>query len=211
MAFVGSQTSVTPNMSANAVRLVCYLSWVMSLGNLGSVAFISVNALAIQSDITFDISNARFVFLRVLIGSLFALMIALPLSVEDFFQFCHYIGTITLTEESPPGTVTSSPTPTVRATQIAMLLLPFVLGFSTSLVLMIMNRIVETANSLLGINGAREANAQPKIERQPHKIAPRQHDSRSPNGVTEKSPQPAGPRRRGNANDANAHPRPSGA
>jgi hypothetical protein len=213
MAFLGSSTSASPEMSVNAVRLLCYLSWVMSLGSLGSVAFISVNALAIQSDVTFDISNARFVFLRVLITSLFALMIALPLSVEDFFQFCHYIGTITLTEELHPETTATSPSssPTVRATQIAMLLLPFVLGFSTSLVLMIMNRIVETVNSLLGINGAQKASAQPKIERQPHKIAPRRRDNRSPNGVTGKSLQPAGPRRRGNAHDANAHPRPSGA
>jgi hypothetical protein len=153
MGLLGSNTSIDADTSANAVRLLCYLVWLMSLGSLGSIAFISVNALAIQSDATFDISNARFVFLRILIGALFALMIALPLSLQDFVQFCDFIRSSALAGHhigvEPKQIETTSSV--VTATQIAMLLLPFVLGFSTSLVLMILNRMVGAVQSLLGI------------------------------------------------------------
>jgi hypothetical protein len=111
-----------------------YLFWLMSLGAIGSIAFIGMNALAVQQDITFDLLNSRLIYLRVALGALFSLILTLPYGSSGFFNFIlSLLGKAHLTS----------------AEQL-LLVIPFLLGFSTSLVIMILNRLLEAAQSFFG-------------------------------------------------------------
>lgn len=123
-----------------------YLCWLISLGGLGSIAFIGMNALSVQSDITFDISNRRLMTLRIILGSLFGLVLALPFGYDDFKTFTGTIGGFV-----PPVAQGQSPAGELSK-QAVMLLLPFVLGFSTTLVIMILNQFVSAIQTFFGRN-----------------------------------------------------------
>lgn len=127
-----------------------YLVWLLCLGAIGSVAFIGMNALAVQQDITFDLTNARLMSLRIVLGALFALVLALPFGYDSFLAFCELIGTGPRGTNIPgPGGERTSMYATITE-QAIMLLLPFVLGFSTSLVILILNRMVEAIQVFFG-------------------------------------------------------------
>lgn len=115
-----------------------YAIWVMSLGAIGAVAFVGMNALSLQADITFDLTNNRLVILRIVLGALFALVITLPFGFGSFVGFCQAIVL---------GKLDSN---VQLSTQAIMLLLPFILGFSTSLVIMIMNRLLDAIQAFFG-------------------------------------------------------------
>src|SRR5215510_4179294 len=68
-----------------------YLSWLMSIGAIGSVAFIGMNALSVQQDITFDLTNTRLMLLRITLGALFGLVLTLPFGFDSFVQFCENV------------------------------------------------------------------------------------------------------------------------
>jgi hypothetical protein len=137
-------------------QLLCYLAWLMLLGAIGSVAFVGMNALSVQQDITFDLNNRRLMILRIALGALFALVLTLPFGLDGFTQFISGIRMNT-----PSGEIASSKGITTKA---VLLLLPFVLGFSTSLVIMILNRLVEAVQAFFGKTGTNElgqANSRP--------------------------------------------------
>lgn len=114
-----------------------YLVWLMSLGGIGSVAFIGMNAISAQQDITFDLTNSTLMRLRIVLGALFGLVLTLPFGFEAFVQYIAGVGSgATLPHQAPA--------------QAILLLLPFVLGFSTSLVIMILNRLVDAAQAFFG-------------------------------------------------------------
>jgi hypothetical protein len=111
--------------SAGPIQLLCYLGWLIFLGAIGSVAFIGMNALSVQQDITFDLTNRRLMILRIALGSLFGLVLTLPFGVDRFKDFILGITGVVKSIPADPGkTVTN---------QALLLLLPFILGFSTSL------------------------------------------------------------------------------
>jgi hypothetical protein len=78
--FLGTQTKIIFFQSprAEAVEfatqniLLFYALWLFSLGALGAIAFIAMNALAIQQDITFDLANSRLEILRIVLGGYLA-------------------------------------------------------------------------------------------------------------------------------------------
>jgi len=119
-----------------AVDLLVFLSflgWVAALGGIGSIAFIGMNALAVQDDATFDITNEKLIGLRVILGALFGVVMPLPFVFPAFIDFVH------------------NSNPNVQLAQNALLLfLPFILGFSTTLVIMILNQCVEAIQSFFG-------------------------------------------------------------
>jgi hypothetical protein len=115
-----------------------FIAWVGSLGAIGAVAFIGMNALSVQDDATFDFSNNRLLVLRIVLGGLFGIVLTLPFGFESFIQF---IGSLVNGKGVAPGGI---------GLQSTMLLLPFVLGFSTSLVIMILNQFVEAIQSFFG-------------------------------------------------------------
>jgi hypothetical protein len=123
-----------------------YLAWLMSLGAIGSVAFIGMNALSVQQDITFDLTNTRLMVLRIALGALFGLVLTLPFGFDGFVRFCVsiVIPSDRLLRESGVSVTTET----------MLLLLPFILGFSTSLVIMILNQLVEAVQAFFGRRGS---------------------------------------------------------
>ena len=142
-------------MRARVLALPFYLVWLMSLGAIGSIAFVGMNALSVQQDVTFDLGNHRLMALRISLGALFGLVLALPFGFNDFIQFLS--GIIQGKQETTAG-ASDSHVLTIRA---LMLLLPFVLGFSTPLVIMILNRLIDSIQAFFGRTSANVAESSP--------------------------------------------------
>jgi hypothetical protein len=140
---------VSPNLdllrmgSLGANVLPFYLVWLMSLGAIGAIAFIGMNALSVQEDISFDLTNKRLIVMRIALGALFGLVLTLPFGFQEFLDFCKAI--VNGNQILLPGT--QPPAVTIQAT---MLVLPFILGFSTSLVILILNRFVDAVQGFFG-------------------------------------------------------------
>ena len=151
-AIVVQDTGLFGIKSIGASTLPFYLVWLMSLGAIGSVAFIGMNALSVQQDITFDLSNRRLMILRIVLGALFGLVLTLPFGFEEFMKFVVGInrGGLVGGQEVPAQKISGV------TTQAMLLLLPFILGFSTSLVIMILNRLVDAVQAFFGRTGATE-------------------------------------------------------
>jgi NO-binding membrane sensor protein with MHYT domain len=64
-----------------------YVVWLVCLGGIGAVAFIGMNALSVQADVTFDLMNTRLMILRIILGAMFGLVITLPFGFPYFTQF----------------------------------------------------------------------------------------------------------------------------
>jgi hypothetical protein len=120
------------------VILTLYLIWLAALGAIGSISFLGMNALAVQSDVTFDITNRRLLILRIVLGALFGIVLTLPFGFQSFKEFLGDLVT-----NKPQDT-------TIYAKQSVLLLLPFVLGFSTPLVIMILNQFVQAGQLFFG-------------------------------------------------------------
>jgi hypothetical protein len=125
--------------------LPVYLIWLATLGAVGALAFIGMNALSIQDDITFDLTNNRLLLLRVALGALFAVVLTLPFGYKEFITFCDGLASPFSKPDANPGT-------SVLTLQAVFLMLPFVLGFSTSLVILILNQLVEAVQTFFGRN-----------------------------------------------------------
>jgi hypothetical protein len=141
-------------VSPAAVRLVAFLAWTVCLGGLGAVGFLAVNSLAIQADATFDISSKALVQIRMVLGGLFGSVVSLPFGYGSFATFVDQL-------VAAPAAI--------EASQGAMLLLPFLLGFSTSLVLAVLGRLVAGVETVLGIQ--RPDSARPNAPGQPPSAA----------------------------------------
>jgi hypothetical protein len=88
--------------------------------------------------------------LRVVLGGLFALVLMLPFGAAGFMEFCYYVGTGN--ELAPTG---DQPVPLSLGTssqlqQALALIAPFLLGFSTSLVILILNQAIEAVQAFVG-------------------------------------------------------------
>ena len=123
---------------AATVIVPLYTVWLAALGAIGSISFIGMNALAVQNDATFDLTNSRLILMRIVLGALFGVVLTLPFGYQSFMVF--------LKDLSVGGADISSG----LATQSILLLLPFILGFSTSLVIMILNQFVEAVQTFFG-------------------------------------------------------------
>lgn len=120
-----------------------YLLWLASLGAIGSISFIGMNALSVQDDATFDLSSAKLLTLRISLGALFGVVLTLPFGLGSFTHFIESLlgsAAVSSTEKSSTALTLDS----------LILLLPFVLGFSTSLVIMILNQFVDAIQTLFG-------------------------------------------------------------
>ena len=127
-------------LAVGVSTLPFYLGWLISLGGIGSVAFIGMNALLVQQDATFDLSNDRLINLRISLGSMFGLVLTIPFGFPSFLQFVAQIGKV-------GGEALSAD---ALAQQAMFLLLPFVLGFSTSLVVLVLNRLIDAIQTIFG-------------------------------------------------------------
>ncbi|WP_305987465.1 hypothetical protein [Roseibium sp. MMSF_3544] len=137
-----------------AFMVFFFLLWLMSLGAIGSAAFIGFNAISVSSDITFDISDSRFIVQRIVLGALFALFFTLPFGFHEFLSFAKSLSTAALNRATVP-----TQSELAFTNQSLLLIMPFVLGYSTSLVILILNRMISSASTLFG---AGEAAVKPK-------------------------------------------------
>jgi hypothetical protein len=142
-----------PNANAGVI-LAIYMIWLAALGAIGSIAFVGMNALAVQADVTFDMTNTKLIVLRIVLGALFGIVLTLPFGFASFGKF--------LADLSIGGGQLSAG----LALQSVLLLLPFILGFSTSLVIMILNQFVEAVQMFFGKRSG-EASAQPARQSAP--------------------------------------------
>lgn len=124
-------TSMNPKFNLFAM-LTGYLFWTLSLGGLGAAASLAVNSLAVRNDATFDLSDRTLIWMRMAIGAVFAFVLSFAISLDAFKELMKVFLSITSIEKVPDGFGKTA----------TFLLLPFILGFSTSLVIMILDRFV---------------------------------------------------------------------
>jgi hypothetical protein len=148
LAFAASLTATAMDLAAKPSgdlwvllyrwsMFVLFLTWVAALAGTGSIAFIGTNALAVQDDVTFDITNARLIVLRVVLGALFGVTLALPIGIEPFTSFI--------------SNLYNAPPPTSDLVMKSLLLIvPFLLGFSTTLVITILNQSLDALLTFFG-------------------------------------------------------------
>jgi hypothetical protein len=145
LAILGTQGPILGFSKPGANVLPFYLIWLISLGAIGAVAFIGMNALSVQEDITFDLTNRRLMILRVVLGGLFGLVLTLPFGFQQFINFCSNVGGAA----AIPNGIEKSGGESVTW-QAVTLLSPFVLGFSTSLVILVLNQLVDGIQAFFG-------------------------------------------------------------
>ena len=123
-------------------RLSGFLFWGISVGAIGAVSFLYVNALSIQIDKNVDITNKNFITMRIILGALFGVVLDLPLGYPGFAKFCDSLA------KYEPSVPSSNQIDVAGA---ALLLLPFLIGFSAPLMISILNRLVDAIQNLFGI------------------------------------------------------------
>jgi hypothetical protein len=124
----------------NAVLLGCYFSWTGSLGAIGAIAFLSMNALSIQKDVTFDLTNKSLLAVRIVLGALFGIVLSIPFGFYGFIEF----------SEAVARGIATQRTTTFSLGSALPLLLPFVLGFSTSVVILVLNKFLASITVFFG-------------------------------------------------------------
>jgi len=140
-----SSTASSKKVQDDVFKLivVSYVIWLVSLGAIGAVAFVGMNALALQRDITFEL-NSKLISLRIVLGALFGVILTLPFGFSTYWEFLAQI-------RHKPAAGNNI------ITQTAWLLLPFLFGFSTSLVIAIVNRLNEGVQAICGIKAPTKA------------------------------------------------------
>jgi hypothetical protein len=135
-------------VSVPAWRFAAFMAWTSCLGGLGAIGFLAMNSLAIQDDATFDISNRSLVGMRIALGALFGCIVSLPFCFSYFKEFADWV---------------------IKGGDLAgggrgvLLLVPFLLGFSTTLVMAVLNRMIGGVEAIFGI--------EPKVPRRTPAIA----------------------------------------
>lgn len=128
------------------ILLWAFLLFVVASGAMGATASIGMNALSLQDDATFDLSVRKFLWLRVALGALFGTLLTLPWGFPVFLVFVRDLGL------AAPAKVAIQ---MEQLQQAAWLLAPFVLGFSTSLVILVLTRMVEAIQTVFGKSAAK--------------------------------------------------------
>jgi hypothetical protein len=147
LAAVGCLGIATIWQDVRYVPLLAYVGWLALTGALGSMSFIAMNVLSVQDDITFDLSSNRLLAIRVIIGSLFGVVLGLPFGNDVFVMFTRHLGVAL-----PVKTAAAD-----ASYQAMFLLLPFVCGFSTTLGILLLNRLVDAVHTLFGEPAERRA------------------------------------------------------
>jgi len=137
-----------------SVSFGAYIIWLTAMGALGAISFIAMNVLSVQEDVTFDLTSSRLLAVRVIVGALFGLVLSLPFTWEVFLGFGQTIargmvGTGMSAIPQLSGRIEVR-MPTQPWNQALYLLLPFLLGFSTTLVILILNRLLDGVQAIFG-------------------------------------------------------------
>ncbi len=156
-------------MNSSSLQLVSSIAnifWILALGGLGSCAFlgttlISENArlnttsvLTTQSpsggqiSSEFDLTDRNLILTRIVIGILFAFLLGLSLSSGSLkFIVGQVVEGNAFSQSASANTLKSAQE---YAAILGLTLLPFVVGFSTTLILGIMDRFVSSIRTIFG-------------------------------------------------------------
>ncbi len=162
---LGSYQSIFRDRLGQETTLVLYSAavvlWNLALAGLGACAFLGTTMISetarmntnvragnvtagVPPDSDFDLSDRDLIWTRVVVGILFGFLLGLPLSA----------GSLTFVEEQIiAGDIRNTKINSELAQNITMILLPFVFGFSTTLVLGIMERLMSAIRAMFGIGG----------------------------------------------------------
>jgi hypothetical protein len=162
----------TLDITNAALRTACFLfavfGWTVSQGAMGACAFLGVGAAnrkpavvvaaaagapaaapaasstaeAFAGD-SVDLTNRNLLTIRVVLGAVFAFLLAAPISFQGLAALSATLKDSNSAQESVKIT---------DAANYALILAPFLFGFSTSLVLALLNRFLETIKTLMGVN-----------------------------------------------------------
>ena len=89
---------------------------------------------------TFDVRNKSLLAVRIVLGALFGVVLSIPFGFSSFITFGESIARGTPAQNGAAN----------FSLEGALLLLPFVFGFSTSLVILVLNRFVESITIFFG-------------------------------------------------------------
>jgi hypothetical protein len=144
--------SPSPATEAASWRLFGFLVWCITLGAIGAISFLYVNALSIQIDKNVDVTNRNFITMRVILGALFGVVLDLPIGYPGFVDFCDGLAQYVPAHTSGKVDIAGG----------ALLLVPFLIGFSAPLMINILNRLVELIQNLFGVKSDATTPPQPQ-------------------------------------------------
>ncbi len=143
-----SPSAPPPEVIQQIWRFAAFMLWLIALGCLGSIAFLYVNVLSIETDKSVDVTSPAFLSMRIILGALFGLVIGLPIGYPYFVNFCLQIHDVA---SASSGAAVTSVASRIEWSNGVALLLPFLLGFSTPLVLNVLNRCVDGVQTVFGM------------------------------------------------------------
>jgi hypothetical protein len=129
--------------------LAGYVVFSTGLGALGALGSLSLNAILVQNDIRFDPSNTRLIAIRIVAGALFGCILTLPFSYESFRSLIIEFNQFDAANRQP-----------LSFAQASLLLLPFIFGYSTSVILRILDKLVIALDTFIGRSDDRVSDRQ---------------------------------------------------
>jgi hypothetical protein len=157
---------IDPNGALAAFIFVMVLIvWTISQGALGACAFLGTSVLSTRTvEITttksaetkpaatdeIDITDPSILKIRILSGALFAFLIGLPFSFQALQAITNSLFG-SLSERSVNPDVVVNTDGKLGLSQIGIIFVPFIIGFSTNFVLAVLNRILASLQILLGM------------------------------------------------------------
>jgi hypothetical protein len=131
------------------IWLIVVMTWLISQGGLGACAFLGTSVIfrgtrdkapTEGADIreNIDVTDRNSLSIRVLLGTLFAVLLGLPFAVISL----NGLGNV-YWKGDPPGEST-----------LAVIFIPFIAGFSTNLVLVILRKFVLAIETFFGLSGS---------------------------------------------------------
>ncbi len=117
--------------------------WAISQGGLGACAFLGTSVITKSSIVneptpreSIDLTDHNFLIIRVILGTLFAVLLGLPFSPLGLNAFTGLYWSV------PPS-----------ESNLMFSLIPFLAGFSTNLVLVILGKFVVAIEAVFGLSG----------------------------------------------------------
>jgi hypothetical protein len=121
------------------VAVITFCGWSFYLGKAGAAASLALNLLALQKDAAFDITEPSLVNARIMTGGVFAFVLSLAVGIPPYRDFLSSL------IEAKDNAFERS----------LLILLPFVFGFSTNLVIAILHQFVGAVQTFFNVRPER--------------------------------------------------------
>lgn len=128
--------------------LVTAMTWTLSQGGLGACAYLATRVAMKTNEVaidTPDLTDRNVLRTRLILGPLFAFLIGTPVSILALDRILKGLALFEHSETASP----------LSASDFAIILIPFLLGFSTSLVLAIFDRTIIGIRTIFGLSSSK--------------------------------------------------------